>query len=269
VGKVVKLKSADSDAEEINNLYQNAGKSLVQSVFDWWECGDKLLKKKAQPEMSANWLRWIRDNLIFNERKVQRLIQLRLEFPTLTPDFSVEDATRIIRNLWSNKEDSELVQQSLSNEHYTPSQYIEAARRVLGGIDLDPASCAEANKIVKAAEFYTEKQNGLLRPWRGRIWLNSPYGNLPGKFIAKLDSERQNGNVTAAIVLVNAHCTDTVWFKSLWDGILCFTDHRINFYGDDERSGSTHGSVFVYFGDKAGHFANEFSGFGAVVTRVS
>jgi hypothetical protein len=51
---------------------------------------------------------------------------------------------------------SQLVQQSLSNEHYTPPRYIEAARTVLGNIDLDPASCVEANAWVKADAFYSE-----------------------------------------------------------------------------------------------------------------
>jgi ParB family chromosome partitioning protein len=163
---------------------------------------------------------------------------------------------------------SQLNQQSLSPEHYTPARYIEAARAVLGGIDLDPASCAQANATVGAAEYYDVHSNGLDREWRGRIWLNPPYGSLVGKFIAKLEHEIIKKRVTASIVLVNAHCTDTAWFRPLWNGLLCFTDHRVNFTGDDTRSGSTHGSVFGYRGPKEEDFIREFRQFGPVVARV-
>lgn len=58
----------------------------------------------------------------------------------------------------------------------TPVDVCAAARELLGGIDLDPASCAEFNKNVQAAAFYTEKDNGLLLPWHGRVFLNPPGG---------------------------------------------------------------------------------------------
>ncbi|MFB6214860.1 MAG: hypothetical protein ABEI54_03225, partial [Candidatus Bipolaricaulia bacterium] len=51
---------------------------------------------------------------------------------------------------------------SLTNEHFTPPKIVEAARETMGGIDLDPASCAIANeKLVQAEKFFTEDDNGL------------------------------------------------------------------------------------------------------------
>jgi hypothetical protein len=42
-----------------------------------------------------------------------------------------------------------------NNEWYTPGDIIEAARAVLGGFDLDPASSEIANRTVRAARFFT------------------------------------------------------------------------------------------------------------------
>jgi hypothetical protein len=160
-------------------------------------------------------------------------------------------------------------QESLGNEHYTPAIYIEAAREVLGEIDLDPASCAAANEVVKAKWYFTAKDNGLSRDWRPRVWLNPPYGGEAGEFVKKLMGEMAEGKVFAAIALLNSAATDTNWFQPLWDGHLCFTDHRINFYGEGERSGSTNGSVFVYFGDHPRLFIERFSEFGTVVVKAA
>lgn len=65
---------------------------------------------------------------------------------------------------------------SASNEHYTPIAVTNAARRTMGRIDLDPASCEIANRVVKANRFHAKENNGLLTPWFGKVFLNPPGG---------------------------------------------------------------------------------------------
>ena len=67
-------------------------------------------------------------------------------------------------------------------EHYTPGTYIATARYVLGGIDLDPASSAEANDTVQAQTYYTAADDGLDLPWFGRVFVNPP-GDKSGKLV--------------------------------------------------------------------------------------
>ena len=68
---------------------------------------------------------------------------------------------------------------------HTPAAYVEAARAVMGRIDLDPASDTVANQTIKAKVFYTEHDNGLDYDWVGRVFLNPP-GGLVREFWLKL-----------------------------------------------------------------------------------
>ncbi len=167
---------------------------------------------------------------------------------------------------------------SESNEWYTPAVYVDAARMVMGNIDVDPASSDIANRTVRADVYYTLETDGLKHDWPGRVWMNPPYGDGGPKFVKRLLEQYEAGITTEAVVLLNAHVTDTQWFAPLWNFVLCFTDHRINYTrgdgGSDANaprrdgtpgSGSTHGSVFVYLGPSCERFADIFRRFGRVV----
>ena len=149
---------------------------------------------------------------------------------------------------------------------YTPQYIIDAAREVLGTIDIDPASDSEANKTVKAIKFYSVDEDGLLQDWRGRIWLNPPFANgLIDKFVDKLLAEIERGFVTAAICLTD-NATETRWFRRLADNsvAIVFTTGRINFLkaGASHSGTPTRGQAFFYYGDNPDKFFQVFSNFG-------
>ncbi len=100
-----------------------------------------------------------------------------------------------------------------SNEFYTPSHIIEIARACMGGIDLDPASCAIANETVKAARFYDTRQNGLKRPWFGRVWLNPPYGQFGPAFVRRAVDEFKLGRIEQVIIELSVNHVANGWFS--------------------------------------------------------
>jgi DNA N-6-adenine-methyltransferase (Dam) len=147
---------------------------------------------------------------------------------------------------------------SESAEWFTPSVYIEAARRVMGGIDLDPASCELANRTVKAAQFFNVEENGLVREWFGKVFLNPPYrrDGIQGKFVDKLVCEYKAGRCTEAIILVGNR-TECDWFAPLWEYPMCFTNHRIRFVSPvGEKDSPVNANVFAYLGRSMMSFSN-------------
>lgn len=154
------------------------------------------------------------------------------------------------------------------NEWYTPADHIEVARKVLGGIDLDPASSEIANQTVGAIRYFTVEDDGLSQPWSGRVWLNPPYSQPAiAQFAEKIVSEWESGNLTAAITLTHNY-TDTGWFHRLANACraICFTRGRIGFISPEgKKAAPTQGQTFFYFGDDAPSFCAEFQRIGFAV----
>lgn len=160
------------------------------------------------------------------------------------------------------KEKPHIAYSSGNNEWYTPSEYIESARIIMGSIDLDPASSELANTIVKATSYFTRETNGLNKAWQGKIWLNPPYStDLIPLFIEKLVSEYDNENIKEAIVLVN-NATETKWFQSLASiaSAICFTFGRIKYWCPEGTFGAPlQGQALIYIGNNPIGFGNEFA----------
>lgn len=148
-----------------------------------------------------------------------------------------------------------------NNEWYTPKEFIDAARLVMGTIDLDPASSEIANETVQAEKIYTADDNGLACPWFGNVWLNPPYSSdLIGQFAEKVKAKEYN----QAIVLVN-NATETAWFADIVSvaSAIVFPTSRVKFYKPDGSTGAPlQGQAILYVGDNPAAFLSEFEKFG-------
>lgn len=170
------------------------------------------------------------------------------------------DAVMVMNNHSNNRND----------EWYTPPQYIEAARSVMGAIDLDPASNEVANQYIQATRFFSLEDSAFEHEWVGRVWMNPPYSRVIGEFVDKLVSEYQAGNVTEAIVVTN-NGTDTRWFDNLTSvsSAICLHRGRIAFLDESGTPirNNNKGQVFTYIGPNWEAFSSVFSDFGRIYLR--
>ena len=139
----------------------------------------------------------------------------------------------------------------------------------MGSIDLDPATSKEANRIVKAWNFYTVHDSGLEHEWFGNIWLNPPYAQPAIKqFAEKVKSEVETKRVKQICILVN-NATETGWFQSLLSvaDAICLVNKRIRFLDANLNPVGTplQGQIILYSGYQADKFKQIFSQFGKVL----
>ena len=158
-----------------------------------------------------------------------------------------------------------VAQNSGENEWYTPPEFIEAARKVMGGIDLDPASSEIANRIVQAKYYFTKEEDGLEKVWYGNVFMNPPYASeLIKQFAEKFSTHVIDGSISQGIVLVN-NATETLWFREIIDcaSAVVFTTGRVKFLDPQGNPGAPlQGQAIIYCGTNEIEFLEQFSKFG-------
>jgi phage N-6-adenine-methyltransferase len=156
------------------------------------------------------------------------------------------------------------------NEWYTPPEYIAAARKVMGGIDCDPASSEKANKTVKADAFFTQENDGLSQKWSGRVWCNPPYAQpLVSHFSDAIVKKFKSGEIDEVCILVN-NATETAWFQNMAEcsSAICFPKGRVRFLDQNGNPGAPlQGQAVIYLGKNADDFCNAFDKFGTTWKR--
>lgn len=153
------------------------------------------------------------------------------------------------------------------NECYTPEGVIAGVREVLGGLELDPASCEDANKVVRASRYYTKENDGLSLPWDARtVFLNPPYKPAPVLWVDKFIREVHWTPDRRGILIVN-NCTDTEWFRTLVRTQMpfCLTKRiKFNMRDRPEAVSPRQGQAIFYSGPYEDDFYRVFSLWGVV-----
>lgn len=97
---------------------------------------------------------------------------------------------------------------STTEEWYTPQDFFEKCSKEVGGFDLDPCSTAEN---AKCSKFFTKEDNGLAQEWKGKVWVNPPYGRAIYNWVRKCSEEVKKEKVEAIYLLIPSR-TDTKYF---------------------------------------------------------
>ena len=99
---------------------------------------------------------------------------------------------------------------------------------------------------AKCESYYTPKDDGLSKPWRGGVWCNPPYGREISSWVRKAYEESQKEYNSFVLMLLPAR-TDTKWW---WDWVqgkatLFFIKGRVKF--GDHNVGAPFPSVLALY----------------------
>ncbi len=115
-----------------------------------------------------------------------------------------------------------------SDEWSTPQDVVDIMAGWYGPFDLDPCCRVET---AKAPAYFTKADDGLAKPWHGRVWVNPPYSK-PRVWIEKAVEAVQSGACQRVVMLLPCS-TDTTWFHDLVlpNADVTFMRGRVRFLG--------------------------------------
>jgi ParB family chromosome partitioning protein len=150
-----------------------------------------------------------------------------------------------------------------TDDYYTPEFIIDRVHAFMGDIDLDPASHPVANRSVRARQFFTKADNGLTKPWGGRVWLNPPFSHYRD-WTAKIHRELDRGKIDELCLWSQTNQLTARHFQSLlrYASAMVIIRGRFSHSGHGAKKNPKNGHCLFYFGERPGEFAKHFSDLG-------
>lgn len=130
---------------------------------------------------------------------------------------------------------------SASENWATPQDFFDRVAEEFGPFDLD--ACASPMN-AKCARYFSIADDGLAQEWRGRVWMNPPYGRTIGLWMRKAWESSQAGAIVVCLVPAR---TDTAWWHDYAaKGRVRFIRGRLKFAG--HHKDAPFPSAIVVFG---------------------
>lgn len=108
------------------------------------------------------------------------------------------------------------------------------------GFELDV--CADQAN-AKCERYFTEEDDGLAQDWTGTCWMNPPYGEVIGDWVAKAKAAAEQG--ATVVCLVPARVDTSWWWDNCRYGEIRFLKGRVKF-GGAETSAPFPSAVVIF-----------------------
>ena len=180
------------------------------------------------------------------------------------------------------------IHSSNSDEWYTPVYICYAVGDMLGQIDLDPASCEQANSRIQAKHIIGAEHDSLKQDWHAwtkatrpiSIYLNPPGGKVGNQsqaflFWEKLMELRASSSLEHAIVMAfninQLAITQQSKYHAMTEFPICIPQKRIQFISSGgKKNNPAHNNCIVYVPGTVNHsnrFLDIFKHIGAIVNK--
>lgn len=247
-----------------------ADEKTVQRFFSKWsvEGSEEVFWPSAE---LVDYVRWLRDQYFVAVTETTE--DEREELPVIDSTAWLPNETR--RKAKPRGVQTEFIERAdpfvlgnrdiTGDDYYTSEEVIAAARRLMGDIDLDPASHVVANTVVQAKRFFNQAENGLLQEWSGRLWINPPFSQWK-QWVPKIIGEWRSGRIEEMCVLSAMRTVTARYFEALLaeSNGVCVMSGRRKFWGGVAGDAPDDGHCIFYFGNRKDDFRKQFWELGTV-----
>lgn len=163
---------------------------------------------------------------------------------------------------------SEISGLKASDRYFTPSLVLDKVAEQWDSIDLDPCWDPECAVVAELVYDARAGQDGLVLPWRGKVFCNPPYSD-PAPWALRAVQHVAVSSGHEVILLVNAAPGSAWWARWVWPHALACFPKRLKFGkpGGAAPTPNPTDSAILYFGPHHDLFHRVWRPMGEIVER--